>query len=683
MKKLLILPAIVMVVYQNIEAQEVENGSIEEFIAGIYEHYAAEKEDEPDIETFYEELLALAAQPVELNSATRQQLERMPFLSVLQVENILYHRYTFGAFTSLYELQLVEGLDMTDIRRMLPFIRLGMPQKSIDPIRWWEVSKYGRHEVYLRTDFIPELKKGFRSKGDAPPVYAGDRLHSSLKYRFDFKDRIRVNITAEKDAGELWWNKSKGGVDFLSASLQIRPSGYFDNFIAGDFLVGFGQGLVIRQGFHRSKSSQTTGVMAVTNGFRRYASTNEHNFFRGVAGSFSYKKFNLHAFVSSRELDATVEDSIFRSIYTTGYHRTSSEIDKIDRVGQETAGLNISYNRLNYEIGITSVYTRFSQPLEIIPKPYNYYYFHGDKQLTTGAHYRWAWHGFHFFGETAITRWPGAGTVNGVSFSPSSRISMVIVQRYYHQQFNPLFAASFSSQSRITNEKGIYLGMEVYPVAHWKVSAYADSYRFAWLKYGTDAPSTGNDFLLQLQYTPSRKLQLRMLYRYKQQYSSLRSATNPVIGIGSEEKWSGRFQLDQSTGALQFRNAFEINCFNNNNIPTFGFGAWQDITAQLPRLPLKVSVRYLFFNAPDSDNRIYTYEKDVLHAFSSPFFSGKGSRYYMLLHYTLCEQMALWLKASRVHYADGRTLLGSGNEEIAGDRRTEFHFLLRFRFRKL
>ncbi|MDX9746971.1 MAG: helix-hairpin-helix domain-containing protein [Paludibacter sp.] len=681
--------------------QETSENVIEQFIAEMLEEYSAESDEEPDAENWYGELMSLASHPLTMNTAEKDDLSLLPFLSELQVENILYHRYTYGAFTTLYELQLVEGLDMTDIRRMLPFVTLGEAINDSEPLRWWEVKKFGRHEVYLRTDFIPELKKGYQPMNDEPAAYAGDRMYSHLKYRFDFRDRIRLNLTLEKDAGERWWTQQTGGIDFGSASLQVRSVGPFDNLIVGDFTAGFGQGLVIQQGFNRSKSAMATRVFTTGNGFKRFASTNEYAFFRGVAASVYRGRFGIHSFLSNRRQDATLEEDVFRSFYTTGYHRTAGEEEKRNRIVQQTAGVACTYRRKNYELGLTSVYTRFSSLLSPELKPYNRYYVRGRGQLTSGFNYRINLYGIQFFGETALvdsetgsgeTTQMSApknegvasvqiGTLNGFTFTPSSRVSVAMVHRYYPVAFNPFFATSFSAQSRIGNEHGMYLGMEVLPARRWKIAAYADSYRFAWLKYGVDAPSWGNDFLLQLDYSPTRRMQLSMRNRYKQQYASLRSESSSVTGIGNEKKWSSRLQLDYTAGVVQLRSVVELNHFRQTGRATTGYAAWQDVSTPVPGLPLKISLRYLMFQIPDYANRIYTYEKDVLHAFSSPSFSGIGSRYYLMAHYVVNRRIACWLKLAQVKYSDGRTTTGSGNEEIAGSKRTEFHFLMRLQLR--
>lgn len=661
--------------------QEAAAQTPEGLIAAIYEQYAAESDEEvPDVETFYEELTLLAAQPLSLNSSGREELERLLFLSPVQVENILYHRYTYGAFTSLYELQLVEGLDMTDIRRMLPFIRLGDALPENDSFSLWELRHYGRHELYLRTNLGLEIPKGYlpSATGGSSP-YTGDRMYQSLKYRYDFRDRIRVNLTAEKDAGEPWWSREVPG--FISASLQLRSVAGFDNVVLGDFTAGFGQGLVLRQGFRRSKSSLATQIMNTGGGFRRYASTSEHPFFRGIAATRQFSDFTVHAFASHRRMDATVEDSVFRSLYTTGLHRTPMEQDKIDRVQQTTGGIGILYSQPAFEVGFTGVYTRFSQPLIPDPKPYSHFYFNGLQQFSSGIHYRTRWNMFGFFGETALSGRQAIATLNGVVFAPSSRASIALLHRYYPVQYNALFASAFSAQSRLAGEQGIYIGFELLPVEKWILTAYADSYRFGWLRYGVDAPSSGNDLLLQIRHNASRKLQLTMRYRYRNDFTSLREEGNPMDRITREDKWSGRIYLDYTSGPVEFRNAIEINQYTAKGTRTSGYAAWQDVATQFSRLPLKLSMRYLVFNAPAYANRIYTYESDVLHAFSSPSFSGKGSRIYLVAQYAITGWIAVWIKASQVRYSDGRQQIGSGNELIQGNKRTEFHILLRIKHR--
>ena len=46
----------------------------------------------------------MAQHPVNLNTATREELERMPFLTASQVEDILFYIYRYGQLKSMKEL---------------------------------------------------------------------------------------------------------------------------------------------------------------------------------------------------------------------------------------------------------------------------------------------------------------------------------------------------------------------------------------------------------------------------------------------------------------------------------------------------------------------------------------------------------------------------------------------------
>lgn len=69
-----------------------------------------------------EELSRCLQEPVNLNTATREQLEQFPFLSDLQVENLLAYVYIHGQMQTVYELQLVEEMDKRTIELLLPFV---------------------------------------------------------------------------------------------------------------------------------------------------------------------------------------------------------------------------------------------------------------------------------------------------------------------------------------------------------------------------------------------------------------------------------------------------------------------------------------------------------------------------------------------------------------------------------
>ncbi|MEI6554755.1 MAG: helix-hairpin-helix domain-containing protein [Paludibacter sp.] len=687
MKKLFILLITLLCSYA-LRAQDAA-ATTEQIIADIFEKFTAESDETIDYESFYDDLMFCAENPVNLNSTSREELEKLQFLSEIQIENLISYVYENGSMQTIYELQLVEGLDMTDIRRMLPFVRLGDSDDSKAKIYWNDLLKYGKNEVLFRLDKGLETKEGYQFTPNEdvnaptvnPKLYLGNELYNSLKYRFHYKDRIQFGFSGEKDAGEQFWGTSNKGYDFYSLHAQLNNFGKFKTIVLGDFRANFGQGLVLHPEFGMGKSSYVLNVTPRSSGLKKFSSTDEYNFFRGAGVTLKLGKFEVSAFYSNKMIDGDTVNDTFTSIIKTGYHRTLDELSKKQTVNQQIVGGNVTYTNLNLQIGITAVHTELDNALVPDKTVYNYFYFSGKRQKTGGVFYRYRWKKLNLFGETAVTDNGSIATLNGCYFSPVSQLSLVVLQRYYSPEYDTFYASSFAETSRINNESGLYLGAEVRPFRKWKLAAYADSYRFPWPKYGIDAPSVGNDYLFQADFAAKRNLNMYWRFKYEEKQTNLSTTGAVMPVIVPLQKTSLRYQLTYSYGNFNFKNVLEGNLSRQAGTDwTYGVIASQDLSYTFQRIPLKMDVRFQFFDAQDYENRFYSYEKDVLYAFSIPMYYGLGSRYYLNLQYDVTKRLSLWFKIAQTVYADDRESLSSGNETILGNRKTDMRLLLKWEF---
>ncbi len=687
MKKLFILLITLLCSYA-LRAQDAA-ATTEQIIADIFEKFTAESDETIDYESFYDDLMFCAENPINLNQTNREELEKLQFLSEIQIENLISYVYENGSMQTIYELQLVEGLDMTDIRRMLPFVRLGDSDDSKSKIYWNDLLKYGKNELLFRLDKGLETKEGYQFTPNEdvnaptvnPKLYLGNELYNSLKYRFHYKDRIQFGFSGEKDAGEQFWGTSNKGYDLYSLHAQLNNFGKFKTIVLGDFRANFGQGLVLHPEFGMGKSSYVLNVTPRSSGLKKFSSTDEYNFFRGVGVTLKLDKFEVSAFYSNKMIDGDTVNGAFTSIIKTGYHRTLDELSKKQTVNQQIVGGNVTYTNLNLQIGITAVHTELDNTLVPDKTVYNYFYFSGKRQTTGGVFYRYRWKKLNLFGETAVTDNGSIATLNGCYFSPVSQLSLVVLQRYYSPEYDTFYASSFAETSRINNESGLYLGAEVRPFRKWKLAAYADSYRFPWPKYGIDAPSVGNDYLFQADFAAKRNLNMYWRFKYEEKQTNLSTTGAVMPVIVPLQKTSLRYQLTYSYGNFSFKNVLEGNLSRQAGTDwTYGVIASQDVSYTFQRIPLKMDVRFQFFDAQDYENRFYSYEKDVLYAFSIPMYYGLGSRYYLNLQYDVTKRLSLWFKIAQTVYADDRESLSSGNETILGNRKTDMRLLLKWEF---
>jgi len=666
-----------------------ENTSItEQLIADIFEQYTSETDETIDYESFLEDLIYCAQNLINLNRSSKEELEKLQFLSDIQVENILAYIYENGQMQTIYELQLIEGLDMTDIKRMLPFVIVGDASYSIKKIYLNDLLKYGKNELFFRLDKGLETKEGYQFfpaedplQTSNPASYLGNEIYTSIKFNYHFKDRIQFGFNAEKDAGEQFWGTNHKGYDFYSFHAQFNNFGKFKTIVLGDFRANFGQGLVLHPEFGMGKSSYVLNVAPRSSGLKKFSSNDEYNFFRAGGATVRIGKFDLTAFYSKKMIDGDTINGTFSTIIKTGYHRTLDELKKKQTVNQQITGGNVTYTNMNLQLGATVVHTELDQNLTPDKSVYNFFYFEGKQQTTGGVFYRYRWKKLNLFGETAATQNGSIATLNGFYFSPTSQVNLVILQRYYSPEFDAFYASSFSETSRINNESGLYLGAEVRPFRKWKLSAYADSYRFPWPKYGIDAPSIGNDYLFQADFAYNRNVLMYWRFKYEEKQTNLSTSGAVMPIVVPVQKTSLRYQLTYSYGNFSFKNVLEGNMSKQADATwTYGIIACQDVSYVFKTLPLKIDFRYQFFDAKNYENRFYSYEKDVLYVFSIPMYFGLGSRYYLNLKYEMTKHFSLWFKIAQTVYADDRESLSSGSETISGNRKTDFRFLLKWEF---
>jgi hypothetical protein len=161
-----------------------------------------------------------------------------------------------------------------------------------------------------------------------------------------------------------------------------------------------------------------------------------------------------------------------------------------------------------------------------------------------------------------------------------------------------------------------------------------------------DAPSGGKDLLLQLQYVPSRNLELYIRYRYDQKEINKES----LIGLktlGFVQKKNLRLQLNfQTNKAVTLRQRVEWMHYNNGPTTSWGFLSFMDLLLKPQLKKYDLTGRFLIHSSDNYESRIYAYENDVLYGSSIPAFSGKGTRIYIIYKTEFGNLLTVWIKWS-------------------------------------
>ena len=659
-------------------------------------------EDAGDTSLLVETLEFLLENPLDVNTATIDELSLVPGIDEGLAFAIVDYRRNRGPFQSLPELQLVPGLTEDVFQDARPYLMIGeelktrtkRPSPFPSPVPVRELVRGIRLDVIQRVTRRLDTGVGYQDDSTRT-TYAGgpERIYSRL--RATYGRRLSLNLTGEKDPGEvLDWSPSTGslGYDHVTGHAAIRDFGRIHTLVVGDYVAAFGQGLVFWKGLSAGKGRDVIGPASRSgNGITPYGSTDENGFLRGVATTIRLTRaLSVSGFASRRTLDATVSasDSLQQeleevNLTNTGLHRTPTEIAKRDALSEALLGGNVEFTAGKFSIGAVAYKSQFDKPLIPGDAAYQRYRFTGRDVGIASAYGSWFISTFRLFGEVARDQDGNVATFGGTSARFGRGIRAVMIARRYPRSFTNLHSFAFGESSGATqNESGVYLGLRVTPARHWVISTYMDQYRFPWIRFGVPMPSSGHETLLLVEHRPRRWLNW-----YVQARSETKEGGVPVVddsgqtvdGLRDETRQSVRLNLQyEFSKQLTLRSRVEVTRFSAEKEPTAtGTLLLQDLRWNVsPALAL--DSRLMLFDTDSFDARVFTYEYDLRYSFSIPSFSGRGQRTYLMLSFKPQQNLLLQVKYAVTRYENVETV-GSGLDEVAGNRLREIRAQLLWR----
>ncbi len=640
-------------------------------------------------ESMFEELSELHENPININTATKEQLERFPFLSDQLIENILYYLYKYGPMLTPNELLLVEDMDRQTIRYLLPFIHFHTPEKETYQPTLKKVLKYGKHELSTRVDIPLYTRKGYylyppeELEKNPNKQYIGYPYHHNVRYSFRYRNQIQLGITAENDAGEPFFTGcNRKGYDYYSPYLLISNIGKIKALALGNYRLSYGYGLVMNTDFGMGKTATLSTLGNRSKGIRKHSSTDEYNYFQGIAASYRLtNRLTLDAFYSYRKMDGTVDSLFIKSLKDDGYHRLEREFEKKNTVSNHVVGSHLGYNGKYCELGLIAVYNVFNKVLNPDKRYYNIYYPRGRDFYNVSADYKFFWKRFTLLGETAIDKCGAIATMNMLSYSPKGGTHLILMNRYYDKTYQAIYARSVSEGSSVQNEEGIYIGLETKLLKYVKLTTYADFIRFPFKRYlVSEAGTTGFDGMAQLSYSPSNELGMLIRYRYKNKKKDFTGEDDEKQSLPYIQQ-KARFQLNYSPNEqCQLKTVVDYACVNyQGQSPSQGVLVSQSGGYKWKSIPLQADASIAWFHTDDYSSRLTLYEKSVLYAFSMPSFYYHGTRLAINLRYELNKHIILQTKYGMTHYFN-RDKIGSGLDEIDSSTKSDLYLQMRVKF---
>ncbi len=702
----LIFSASLLLISIGLKAQESDTTKVQnvEFITDQLENIAQKTDLNLDYSDLIDDYLFYSKNPINLNSDDISKLLELQLLSENQLQNLMVYKEKYKQLFSIYELKYVPGFDAESIKRLSPFIMVGAVREK-QRVSAKQVFKYGSNQFLLRYQQVLETPLGYKTPADSAwlrpgSIYLGTPQKLYARYAFNYKNKIRFGFTMEKDAGEVFLkntlsdsvmqlvgDKVTNIFDFYSAHAYVSDIGILKEAVIGDYHLEFGQGLTLWTGLAFGKSSESITIKRFARGIRPNTSANENRFFRGAAVTIGLKGFSVTGFYSQNKADASIASSgliteeTINSIQETGMHRTINELLSKDAIDIQAYGGRISYKKRFFEMGATAYQTNLSAKLLLDNELYKLFNFQGNSLTNYGFDLNLNFQKFNFFGEFSASSNGGLAGIAGLNTFLSDRFIFTLVYHDYGKEYQNLFANPFAESSAIANEKGIYFGFRTLLAKQWRLSGYIDYFKFPWLKYRTDSPSYGRDYLLQLDYNPSRKTNMYFRYRYKLKQENYSGDYDYLPLIANVSRNEFRFFISYSVfDFLILKNRVDfVTYYKEFDESESGYQIYQDILYRPHNFPLEATLRYALFDTDGYNSRIYTYENDVLYAFSVPAYFDQGQRIYLMLRWKALKQMDIWLRIARATYFN-RTTIGSGSDEIDGNHKTEVKVQVKLKF---
>ena len=611
---------------------------------------------------------------LDINTANADELFNSGIFNAFQIDQLIAWRGKTGAFLNLYELQAIPGFTLADIRLVLPHICIGgdAVHQSLQ-----ELLKNTATQLSLRTSAVLEKASGY-SNGN----YLGNRLSHYARYRRQSK-QISLSLAVEKDAGEPYIHPPKIRLaDF--ASFHLKFPWKKSVLIIGDFNASFGQGLILMQQFAPGKSPLITQLKRIPKVIKPYTSRGEHIFFRGAAASFPvHQHLTASALLSVRRVDANnLVDSLsesqqFSAFQLSGLHRTKAEIEDKKSLMHLAVAASLQYQHRKLNLGCQFVAHRLDQELQQSAVLYRKYAFSGNALLNTSMNYSYIHQNMNFFGEIGISGNGGLGNISGMLLSLDKSLQFSLLYRYYSRDFQTIFASGIAESSGNRNEKGLYWGLTFTPIRKIKIESFVDFWQNPWLKYQTDAPSRGQEYLCKASFKPNKTTELYVTYRFTQKEKSVLKNPNLTL-LETMRSQQLRIHFSKQVNAfIRLQCRAEFSNFQPFS-PPGGAMLFADLKWKSAEWPIALNMRYTIFSTDSYDNRIYAFENTFSGNYALSGIYGKGSRSYLNIRYSGIRGISVDARWARTYLANAPTM-GTGNEMIAGNKKSEIGIQLNFR----
>ena len=570
-----------------------------------------------DLADYYSRLLY---NPIDVNRASRAELERLGLLTDFQLESLLDYRKRHGDILSATELQLVNGFEKRVVELLQPFIS-------------FEVGGGG----HVRRGYKSSLLYKFRNRKPQKD-YIGEPFYSQFKYVGEIPGKFKTGIMLEKDFGEKVFSRGSMPLgDFFSfhvmaKHVRLGKKLEIADVLLGDYTARFGQGLVVWNAFSLGGNSGVQGAYKRGNSIMPYSSSDENRFFRGGAVSLRRKAgrfadLETTGFFSLKNVDAVIRDGKYTSLPEDGLHNTAATVARRKTLGEMVYGCSLVLRKEKAKLGFNYTGYGYNRHNGRVVKEYNRY------QMYDGMYGNFSLDGavlvgkVRAFGELAVDYGAQTAFLCG-ALMRLGRMEASVVLRNYSKGYIAPYAGAVSSSGTCSNQNGLSVVVQR-EYGGKKLSGGGEFTYYPWKRYNVDTASHSNSVWMKYESADER-----VAWSVK----SYGKWGSPTQAMSFGVKWALGKNLCRWL-ELKMRGEAVVSGWRNTGaaVAVLLRGRfWGD------RLQLLFNGAY--HSCKEWDCRIYMYEYDLPSTYSSALMYGSGFSWYSMLSCEFCRNCRFYVK---------------------------------------
>lgn len=552
--------------------------------------------------------------PLNLNTASEDELEASDMFTPYQIYQLLNYRKKYGPLYSIYELDALPGFQSTQVSRIESRIITGYSRIP-------ENKKPRRHMILVNLE---------RSRMDSPDRenYAGSDLKSCIRIRSDPLSCLSLALTYEKDAGEPFLYRNRP--QFLSGYLTYKGKNLIRQLLFGNYRLNHGAGLVNGSGFiHRAGNFRITRRSISM--IKPHASVSESNYEQGLACILGKKRLQCMLWASYHHFSlsptAIAEhpqtSQWFELQRSSGLFRTESELEARDLAYRFHTGIQLLYKQQGLSMGVmsgsewTGPGSRAKKFLAEKPVP--------GMQHKISLHGNWYKRKIQVFGELSASEFSSLAFLAGTNYQFNDFINGSLLIHHYGAAYQGSLPSSYASGSKIRNEQGLAFHLRMETGETLTMHFTGELFRFPSPRYLTQGPSGGYRLDLSLQNPLNNKLQWRTRLVCKIWQTTPADEITAIRPLLDSRliRIDGQLIYNHND-RFRWLSRLVIGHYQQGQNPSTSYATVQQVAFTGDRF--KALAQFVLFCVSDWANRIYLYEPGLYYSFRFPAYYGSGQK---------------------------------------------------------